>query len=102
MPGVLRNRMVAPVQCLAVTLAQGVAAPAKKAWRDKGPNSILQEIHALIEAKKNLFLEEMDCTNPRDLMNPKNSKWKWVFNHVMGIGYSPCMRDGLTCKTKWN
>jgi hypothetical protein len=35
----------------------------------------VQEILALIAAKHESFLEEMDAVDGRDLMNPDASKW---------------------------
>jgi hypothetical protein len=60
-----------------------------------------QEIPALIVAKRKMFLEELDTMDGRDLMNPNSSKWVRVLQHVMRLGFSPCLRDGLACKTKW-
>ena len=49
-----------------------------------------------------MFLEELDSVDGRDLMTPDTSKWLRVSQHVMSSGYSPCLRDGPACKTKWN
>ena len=49
-----------------------------------------------------MFLEELDTVDGRDLMNPDTSKWQRVSEEVMKCGFSPCPRDGPTCKTKWN
>jgi hypothetical protein len=59
-------------------------------------------VSALIAAKRELFLEELDAIDGRDLMNPEASKWIRVSQHVMRAGHSPCMRDGPACKAKWN
>jgi hypothetical protein len=59
-------------------------------------------VSALIAAKRELFLEELDAVDGRDLMNPEASKWIRVSQHVMRAGHSPCMRDGPACKAKWN
>jgi hypothetical protein len=57
---------------------------------------------ALIQVKRELFLEEIDAVDGRDLMNPEASKWVRVSQHVMQAGHSPCMQDGPACKAKWN
>lgn len=78
------------------------ASCAKRARKDRGPNWIPQEIFALIQAKRDMFLEELDTIDGRDLMTPETSKWMRVSQHVMRAGHSPCFRDGTSCKTKWN
>jgi hypothetical protein len=35
-------------------------------------------------------------------MNPDATKWIRVSDHVMRAGFSPCLREGSACKTKWN
>jgi hypothetical protein len=62
----------------------------------------VQEILALIAAKRESFLEELDVVDGRDLMNPDASKWICISQEVMRAGFSPCLRDGPACKTKWN
>jgi hypothetical protein len=74
----------------------------KRARKDRGPNWLPQEITAFISAKRDMFLEELDSVDGRDLMNPDSSKWLRVSQHVMRAGFSPCLRDGPACKTKWN
>jgi hypothetical protein len=56
----------------------------------------------LIAAKRELFLEEIDAVDGRDLMNPEASKWIHVSQYVMRAGHRSCMRDGPACKGKWN
>jgi hypothetical protein len=45
------------------------------ARNDRQPNWSQYEISTLIAAKKELFLEELDAVDGRDLMNPEASKW---------------------------
>jgi len=61
-----------------------------------------QEVTTLVKAKRDKFIEELDIVNNQDLMNPDANKWVRINIEVMRAGYSPCMRDGPTCKTKWN
>ena len=61
-----------------------------------------QEILALIAAKRQLFLQDLDKVDGRDLMTTDNSKWNRISHKVMQAGYSQCVRDGPACKTKWN
>jgi hypothetical protein len=77
-------------------------APRTRQRKDRQPNWSPQEMSALIAAKKELFLEELDAVDGRDLMNPESSRWMRVSQHVMRAGHSPCLRDGPACKTKWN
>jgi hypothetical protein len=73
-----------------------------RARKDRQPNWSQHEISALIAAKREFFLEELDALDGQDLMNPEASKWMRVSQHVMRAGHSPCMRDGPACKAKWN
>lgn len=61
-----------------------------------------QEVLALISAKREMFLEELDVVDGRDLMTPETTKWIRISQEVMHAGFSPCLRDGPACKTKWN
>lgn len=76
--------------------------PSKRARRDRCPNWLPQEITALVNAKREMFLEEIEVVDARDLMNPDSNKWLRVSQEVMKSGFSPCQRDGAACKTKWN
>ena len=49
-----------------------------------------------------MFLEDLDTIDGRDLMTLDNTKWIRISHDVMCAGISPCVRDGLACKTKWN
>lgn len=78
------------------------SGPSKRARKDRGPNWLPSEVFALISAKREMFLEELDTVDGRDLMTPESSKWHRISMYVMQSGFSPCMRDGPACKTKWN
>ncbi|KAG0565380.1 hypothetical protein KC19_8G185700 [Ceratodon purpureus] len=78
------------------------SSQSKRARKDRGPNWLPSEIFALIGAKREMFLEELDTVDGRDLMTPDTSKWLRVSQCVMQAGFSPCLRDGPACKTKWN
>jgi hypothetical protein len=73
-----------------------------KARKDRQPNWSAQEISALIGAKRELYLKEIDVVDGCDLVNPDASKWNRVSHLIMRAGHSPCTRDGPTCKVKWN
>ena len=49
-----------------------------------------------------MFLEELDTVDGRDLMTPEATKWQRVSEEVMKCGFSPCTRNGASCKTKWH
>ena len=74
----------------------------KRARKDRCPNWSQQEILALIAAKREMFLEEVDAVDGRDLMTPDNTKWRRISQQVMLAGFSQCPRDGASCKNKWN
>ena len=74
----------------------------KRARKDRGLNWLQNEMFALIAAKREMFLEEKDVVDARDLMTPDNTKWLRISNEVMRAGFSPCVRDGAACKAKWN
>jgi hypothetical protein len=61
----------------------------KRARKDRSPNWLPQEITALISAKRDMFLEELDSVDGRDLMNPDSSKWLRVSQHVMRADSRP-------------
>ena len=74
----------------------------KRGRKDRGPNWSQNEIFALIAAKREMHFEEKDVVDARDLMGPDSTKWLRISQEVMRAGFSPCLRDGPACKTKWN
>lgn len=86
----------AQVQRAANTLAN------KRPRKDRGPNWSLLEIAALISAKREIYIRALDTIDARDLFDPETSQWARVSDAVMKAGHSPCIRDGPSCKTKWN
>jgi hypothetical protein len=70
--------------------------------RDHMPNWSQQEVCALISAKRELYMEEIDMLDGRDLMTTDVNRWLHVSTLVMDAGFSPCLRDGPSCKTKWH
>ena len=80
-----------------------VQSPASKRFRkDRGPNWLPQEVTALVNAKRDLFLKEIDTVDGRDLMTHDSTKSQRVSQEVMKCGFSPCPRGGAAYKTKWN
>lgn len=99
------SRVGQPVLGVSRPLVVPVTDPAhqpKRARKDRGPNWLPQEIFFLIEAKRDMYLEELDTVDGRDLMMSDNTKWLRVSEHVMRSGYSPILRDSAACKAKWN
>src|SRR5579875_3567881 len=35
-------------------------------------------------------------------MMSETNKWLWISHQLMRCRFSPCLRDGSACKTKWN
>lgn len=82
--------------------APACSSQAKRIRRDRGPNWNPQEIFVLIAAKREMYLQDLDAIDRRDLMTPDTNKWMRISQQVMQAGFSPCIRDGTACKTKWN
>ena len=78
------------------------SVPTKHARKDQGPNWLPQEVMALVNAKREMHLEEMDAVDAQDLMNADSRKWQRVSEKVMKCGLSPCTHDAAAYKTKWN
>ena len=49
-------------------------SPAKRARKDRGPNWLPQEIAALIAAKREMYFQDLDTVDDRDLITPETSK----------------------------
>jgi hypothetical protein len=56
------------------SLADGESS--RRPRRDRGPNWNLQEMRALIDAKCEEYMDELDTVDARDLMDPDVTKWK--------------------------
>ena len=76
--------------------------PSQKARRDRSPNWSLNEMIALVDAKREEFLEELDCIDGRDLMESEVTKWSRISDKVMASGFSLHFRNGMACKGKWH
>jgi hypothetical protein len=57
---------------------------------------------ALVDAKREEFMEELDIVDARDLMDPETTKWTHISDRVMAAGFSPCLRDHAMYKSKWH
>ena len=78
--------------------SQGEAS--QKARRDRRPNWSLNEMIALVDAKREEFLEELDAIDGRDLMDSEVTKWNRISDKIMASGFSTHFRDGMACKGK--
>jgi hypothetical protein len=56
----------------------------------------------LVAAKRDVYLEELDIPDGRELMRRDSVVWKRISAAVMQAGHSPCPRDSQSCKTKWH
>ena len=74
----------------------------QKARRDRRPNWSLNEMIALVDAKREEFLEELDTIDRRDLMESEVTKWSRISDKIMAFGFSTHFRDGMACKGKWH
>jgi hypothetical protein len=73
-----------------------------RARRDRCPNWTLQEMLALVDAKREEYMDEIDSVDAHDLMDLDMTKWTRISDRVMAAGYSPCLRDHTMCKLKWH
>jgi hypothetical protein len=72
----------------------------QKARRDRRPNWSLNEMIALVDAKRDEFLEELDAIDGRDLMDSEVTKWNRISEKITASGFSTHFRDGMACKGK--
>ena len=70
--------------------------------RDRGPNWNMQEMLALVAAKRDEYMGEVDTVDARDLMEPDVTKWSRISAKLIAARYSPCTRDHSMCKSKWH
>lgn len=77
------------------------AGPSSK--KDRDPNWSKSEILALIEAKRQEYVEEMSVDDPRELMCPELGKWgKIALKLNASKGEGDVDRDRDACKYKWS
>jgi hypothetical protein len=62
----------------------------------------MHEMLALVSAKRDEFLEELDVIDGRDIMHSEATRWTRISEKVMAPGLSSHFRDGTTCKGKWH
>jgi hypothetical protein len=46
---------------------------------------------ALVDAKRDEYMDELDSIDAQDLMDPDVMKWSRISERVMAAGYSPCI-----------
>jgi hypothetical protein len=49
----------------------------------------MQEMLALVAAKREEYMDEVETVDTRDLMDPNVTKWSRISERVMSAGYSP-------------
>jgi len=76
--------------------------PSQKQQRNRGPNWSMHEMLALVNAKRDEFLEELDAVDGRDLMHSEVTKWTRISGKIMAAGFSSHFQDGTACKGKWH
>ena len=57
---------------------------------------------ALVDAKREEFIEELDAIDGRDLMDSEVTKWSRISDKIMASGFSTHFRDDMVCKGKWH
>ena len=74
----------------------------QKARRDRRPNWSINKMIALVDTKRDEFLEELDAVDGRDLIDSEVTKWSRISDKIMASGFSTHFRDGMACKGKWH
>ena len=72
-----------------------------KVHKKRDPNWSRVEMVALVQAKRAEFMDELEVDDPRDLMNPKISKWHKISVAVNSMQGISCYRSPEACKYKW-
>ena len=82
-------------------IVDGDAGGPSKVMKDKDPNWNKHEILALVRAKRAKFIQELECDDPRELMNLEMSKWKKILVSVNAGPRICCYRSLKACIYKW-
>ena len=77
---------------------------ARKPWKERLPNWTQPETSALIDAKREIFFEDLDNAHSPLLMQREGTQWNNISLRVMQIlgERSICYSDGPPCKDKWD
>jgi hypothetical protein len=59
------------------------------------------EMIALVRAKKQEFIKELDADNPRELMSTEMTKWERISMSMNTVEGMTCFRSIEACKYKW-
>jgi hypothetical protein len=57
---------------------------------------------AIVGAKRDEFLEELDAIDGRGHMDSEVTKWSRILDKIMASCFSTHFRDGMVCKGKWH
>lgn len=81
-----------------------IAGPStsKHRHKERCHNWQVTETLVLIHAKRTEHFRDKNMIDKRDLMTGDINKWSLIVQEVMRVGFSPCHRDGQSCKTKWS
>lgn len=58
----------------------------------------MSKVLALVGAKRDEFVEELDAVDARDLTYLEANKWTKISIKVMQVDLSTCLRDRPSCK----
>jgi hypothetical protein len=72
----------------------------QNARRDRRPNWSLNKMVAIVGAKRDEFLEELDAIDGRGHMDSEVTKWSRILDKIMASCFSTHFRDGMVCKGK--
>jgi hypothetical protein len=72
-----------------------------KPHKEFDPNWKRLEMLALVQAKRQEFIDELEADDPRLLMNSEMTKWERVSISVSAMAGIECKRTAEACKYKW-
>ena len=69
--------------------------------KEQDPNWSREDILALVEAKREEYIDEMEVTDVRDLMASELTKWGCIAEKVIAATGGEIIREAPACKHKW-
>lgn len=75
--------------------------PSRAPRKERDPNWTRMEMIALVRAKRQEFLDEVDADDPRTLMTTEGTRWKKIGISVNLVDGVICYRSPDACKYKW-
>jgi hypothetical protein len=70
--------------------------------KERDPNWTKQEILPLVEAKRQVYMDELAVEDPKKLMNPELRKWRKIALVINNGKQDKVEQDNHACKYKWS